>query len=96
MRSTTLEVDNGAILITARIVWFLGRLVPKIFQCWASIRSSPFAFMTIVSGADPDIVERLLGQPVVHCFAVDLDELAAFSVADRLSSRPRLLLWVDF
>jgi len=52
--------------------------------------------MTIVSGADPDVVERLLGQPVVCCFAVDLDKLAAFSVADRLSSRPRLLLWVDF
>jgi len=52
--------------------------------------------MTIVSGADPDIVERLPGQPVICCFAVNFDKLAPFGMADGLSSRPRLLLRVDF
>jgi len=52
--------------------------------------------MTIVSGADPDIVKRLLGQPVVHFFAVNFDKLSPFGAAGGLSSRPRLLLRVDF
>jgi len=52
--------------------------------------------MTLVSGSNPDIVVRLLGQPVVHCFAIDYDKLTPFSMADGLSSRPRFLLRVDF
>lgn len=93
--SRRLEVDDGAVLISAVIVGFV--LGPIIRWNRTTVSPRPFTLVTRIGCSNPEIaifhVER--GEVFVDCGVIDFDEFSAFLMTNQRRVRPSSFLNVE-